>query len=156
MRCPFCSFEGTRVKDSRTSEQGHVIRRRRYCPACHARFTTFERVQLRPLQIEKRDGTRQEFDREKLYRSIAIACRKRPIDEEQLEDMVSTIQRQLERLGDNPVPSKVIGGYVMDMLRSLDHVAYVRFASVYLDFTAISDFRKTVMDLEKKRERDSS
>ena len=139
MRGPFCAHEASQVKDSRPSEDGAAIRRRRQCEACGARFTTFERVQLRDLTVVKKDGEREPFDREKLARSIAIACRKRDIPAERLDRLVSSIQRQLETRGDE-VKASEIGEAVMDGLRALDHVAYIRFASVYKDFSEPGDF----------------
>jgi len=139
MRCPFCAHEASQVKDSRPSEDGAAIRRRRQCEACGARFTTFERVQLRDLTVVKKEGEREPFDREKLARSIAIACRKRDIPAERLDRLVSSIQRQLETRGDE-VKASEIGEAVMDGLRALDHVAYIRFASVYKDFSEPGDF----------------
>jgi transcriptional repressor NrdR len=139
MRCPFCAHEASQVKDSRPSEDGAAIRRRRQCEACGARFTTFERVQLRDLIVVKKDGEREPFDREKLARSIAIACRKRDIPAERLDRLVSSIQRQLETRGDE-VKASEIGEAVMDGLKALDHVAYIRFASVYKDFSEPGDF----------------
>jgi transcriptional repressor NrdR len=139
MRCPFCAHEASQVKDSRPSEDGAAIRRRRQCEACGARFTTFERVQLRDLIVVKKDGEREPFDREKLARSIAIACRKRDIPAERLDRLVSSIQRQLETRGDE-VKASEIGEAVMDGLKALDHVAYNRFASVYKDFSEPGDF----------------
>ncbi|HEV2366099.1 MAG TPA: transcriptional regulator NrdR [Caulobacteraceae bacterium] len=140
MRCPFCGEVESQVKDSRPSEDGAVIRRRRLCPACGGRFTTFERVQLRELTIVKRSGRRQPFDREKLVRSISIATRKRPIDADRLERMVSGIVRQLESMGETELPSTVVGEMVMKALKALDDVAYVRYASVYRDFRRTDDF----------------
>jgi transcriptional repressor NrdR len=139
MRCPFCANEDSQVKDSRPSEDGAAIRRRRQCEACGARFTTFERVQLRDLTVVKKDGEREPFDREKLARSIAIACRKRDIPAERLDRLISSIQRQLETRGDE-VKASEIGEAVMDGLKALDHVAYIRFASVYKDFSEPGDF----------------
>jgi transcriptional repressor NrdR len=139
LRCPFCAHEDSQVKDSRPSEDGAAIRRRRQCEACGARFTTFERVQLRDLIVVKKDGEREPFDREKLARSIAIACRKRDIPAERVDRLVSSIQRQLETRGDE-VKASEIGEAVMDGLRALDHVAYIRFASVYKDFSEPGDF----------------
>ncbi|GGE79634.1 MULTISPECIES: transcriptional regulator NrdR [Sphingomonas] len=144
MRCPFCAHDDTQVKDSRPTEDGASIRRRRQCEGCGARFTTFERVQLRDLVVIKKDGDRQPFDRSKLERSVAIACRKRPIDPARLERMVSGIQRQLETSGENEVKATRIGEMLMDGLRALDTVAYIRFASVYKDFTEAQDFRDFV------------
>jgi transcriptional repressor NrdR len=140
MRCPFCGHDETQVKDSRPSEDGAAIRRRRLCPACEGRFTTFERVQLRELTILKRSGRRTPFDRDKLARSISIAIRKRPIEPERVERMISTITRQLESMGETELPSSTIGELVMKHLKQLDDVAYVRYASVYRDFRETSDF----------------
>src|SRR4051794_14158003 len=139
MRCPFCAHEDSQVKDSRPSEDGAAIRRRRQCEGCGARFTTFERIQLRDLTVVKKDGEREPFDRDKLARSIAIACRKRDIPSERLDRLVSSIQRQLETRGDE-VRASEIGEAVMDGLKALDHVAYIRFASVYKDFSEPGDF----------------
>ena len=151
MLCPFCSYKDTAVKDSRMSERGQAIRRRRFCPSCRSRFTTFERVQLRAMRVRKSHGRCQAFEREKLYRSIDIACRKRPVSDEQINQITNHIQRDLERSGETDIDSKTIGEKVMHELRQLDQVAYVRFASVYLDFTVLDDFQKLVSDLEKKR-----
>lgn len=140
MRCPFCGHDETQVKDSRPSEDGAAIRRRRLCPSCEGRFTTFERVQLRELTIMKRSGRRTPFDRDKLARSISIAIRKRPIEPERVERMISTITRQLESMGETELPSSTIGELVMKHLKQLDDVAYVRYASVYRDFRETSDF----------------
>lgn len=140
MRCPLCQNLETQVKDSRSSEDGTAIRRRRYCPVCHARFTTFERVQLRELMIVKRSGRRALFDRTKLERSINLALRKRPIDAEKIESVVSNIVRQLEAMGDSDISSEIVGELVMKALKGLDVVAYVRYASVYRDFRDPSDF----------------
>ena len=139
MRCPFCAHEDSQVKDSRPSEDGAAIRRRRQCEACGARFTTFERVHLRDLTVVKKDGERQPFDREKLARSMAIACRKRDIAPERIDRLISSIQRQLETRGDE-VTTAQIGEAAMDGLKAIDHVAYIRFASVYKDFTEPGDF----------------
>jgi transcriptional repressor NrdR len=142
VRCPFCGELESQVKDSRPSEDGAAIRRRRLCPACGGRFTTFERVQLRELTIVKRSGRRAPFDREKLVRSISIALRKRPVDTERVERMVSGIVRQLESLGETELPSHVVGEMVMKALKALDEVAYVRYASVYRDFRETQDFAR--------------
>ena len=139
MRCPFCAHEDSQVKDSRPSEDGAAIRRRRQCEACGARFTTFERVQLRDLTVVKKNGEREPFDRGKLERSVAIACRKRDIPAERIERLITSIQRQLETRGDEVTTSQ-IGEAVMDGLKALDHVAYIRFASVYKDFSEPGDF----------------
>ena len=140
MRCPFCSNPDTQVKDSRPSEDGQAIRRRRQCPACGARFTTFERVQLRDLQVIKSDGKRVPFERDKLMRSVLLASQKRSIDRDRIEQMVSGIIRRLESGGDPDIPSKTIGELVMEGMKSLDTVAYVRYASVYKDFREVADF----------------
>ncbi|WP_414902836.1 transcriptional regulator NrdR [Sphingomonas flavalba] len=140
MRCPFCGHDDSQVKDSRSTEDGAAIRRRRQCEGCGARFTTFERVQIRELTVVKAEGQREPFDRDKLARSVSIACRKRPIEPMRLERLVSGIQRQLETAGDGEVPAKRIGELVMDGLHAIDHVAYIRFASVYKDFTEARDF----------------
>lgn len=142
MRCPFCGNEESQVKDSRPSEDGAAIRRRRLCPECSGRFTTFERVQLRELTIVKRSGRRTPFDRDKLARSIAIALRKRPVDPERVERMISTIVRQLESMGETELPSSAVGELVMKQLKQLDDVAYVRYASVYRDFRETEDFAR--------------
>jgi transcriptional repressor NrdR len=139
MRCPFCAHEASQVKDSRPSEDGAAIRRRRQCEACGARFTTFERVQLRELTVVKKSGEREPFDRSKLERSIAIACRKRDIPAERTDRLITSIQRQLETRGDEVTTSQ-IGEAVMDGLKAIDHVAYIRFASVYKDFSEPGDF----------------
>jgi transcriptional repressor NrdR len=142
MRCPFCASEESQVKDSRPSEDGAAIRRRRLCPDCGGRFTTFERVQLRELTILKRSGRRTPFDRDKLARSISIAMRKRPVDPERVEHMISTIVRQLESMGETELPSSAVGELVMKQLKQLDDVAYVRYASVYRDFRETKDFAR--------------
>lgn len=147
MRCPFCGHDDTQVKDSRPTEDNNAIRRRRFCPSCQSRFTTFERVQLRELTVIKRHGQRSPFDRDKLTRSIRIACRKRGIDEERIEQIVNGIQRQLESSGETEIQSAQIGELVMKALQSLDQVAYVRFASVYKNFREIKDFGEFVEKL---------
>jgi len=139
MRCPFCAHEASQVKDSRPSEDGASIRRRRQCEDCGARFTTFERVQLRDLTVVKKNGEREPFDRSKLERSIAIACRKRDVPAERIDRLITSIQRQLETRGDEVTTSQ-IGEAVMDGLKAIDHVAYIRFASVYKDFSEPGDF----------------
>jgi transcriptional repressor NrdR len=151
MRCPFCSNEDTQVKDSRPTEDGAAIRRRRQCDKCGSRFTTFERVQLRELVVLKRSGRRAPFDREKLARSLAIALRKRPIEPEQVEQMISGIVRKLESQGESEVPSEAIGSLVMEALAQLDPVAYVRYASVYQDFQETSDFARFIEEARKKK-----
>jgi len=144
MRCPFCGHNDTQVKDSRPTEDNEAIRRRRSCSACGSRFTTFERVQLRDLTILKKNGQRAPFDRDKLMRSIQIATRKRPVDEERIERIVNGIQRRLESSGENEIPSNHVGELVMEALASLDQVAYVRFASVYKNFREARDFENFV------------
>jgi transcriptional repressor NrdR len=142
LRCPFCGNDDSQVKDSRPTEDGAAIRRRRQCEACAARFTTFERIQLRELVVLKSEDKREPFDREKLLRSIAIATRKRPVSAVQIEKLVSGIQRQLETQGETEIPSQRIGEMVMDGLKGLDSVAYIRFASVYKDFREARDFEE--------------
>src|SRR3954452_7199633 len=142
MRCPYCGNPDTQVKDSRPSEDNTAIRRRRVCPDCGGRFTTFERVQLRELTIVKRSGRRAPFDRDKLSRSIVMALRKRPVDPERVERLISSIVRQLESMGETEVASTVVGELAMKALKNLDQVAYVRFASVYRDFQETNDFAK--------------
>jgi transcriptional repressor NrdR len=140
MRCPFCGHDDTQVKDSRPTEDGSAIRRRRSCTNCAQRFTTIERVQLRELTVVKSDGRRVAFDRDKLARSLRIALRKRPVQEERVERILNSIVRQLEASGDSDVSSKQIGELMMDTLREVDPVAYVRFASVYRNFREAKDF----------------
>ena len=147
MRCPFCGHEDSQVKDSRPTEDGAAIRRRRICSACGGRFTTFERVQLRELTVIKRSGRRVPFDRDKLARSVQIACRKRPVDPERIERMVSGIVRQLESLGEPEISSEQIGESIMEGLKGLDDVAYVRFASVYRNFREAKDFETLLGEL---------
>ena len=142
MKCPFCGNPDTQVKDSRPSDDGAAIRRRRACPNCSGRFTTFERVQLRELVILKRNGRRTPFDRDKLERSLGIALRKRPVQPEQIEQLVSRIVRQLESLGETEIPSSTVGDFIMKALKSVDEVAYVRYASVYKDFRHTGDFAR--------------
>ena len=142
MRCPFCGHEDSQVKDSRPTEDGAAIRRRRQCEGCAARFTTFERIQLRELVVLKSEDRREPFDREKLLRSILIAARKRPIEPLRLEKLVSGIQRQLETQGETEIHSQRIGEMVMDGLKGMDSVAYIRFASVYKDFREAKDFEE--------------
>lgn len=142
MRCPFCGNEDTQVKDSRPSEEGVSIRRRRYCAECDSRFTTFERVQLKELVVVKKDGKRRPFDRDKLVGSLRVAVRKRPITEEQVEMAVNNIVRKLEKSVESEVDSDQIGEAVMEVLAELDPVAYIRFASVYKDFTDVNDFQE--------------
>ncbi len=148
MRCPFCSYDDTQVKDSRPSEDNAAIRRRRYCPSCGSRFTTFERVQLRELTVVKKNGSRSVFDRDKLARSIQIAVRKRPVDPDRVERIINGIQRRLESSGETEIQSASIGEMVMEALGALDQVAYVRFASVYKDFREAKDFGAFVGKLD--------
>jgi transcriptional repressor NrdR len=144
MRCPFCGHDDTQVKDSRPTDDAAAIRRRRQCPACGGRFTTFERVQLRELVIVKKSGKREVFDRDKLARSIEIACRKRPIEAERIERLVNGIVRRLESTGENELDAGLVGEMVMEGLQALDPVAYIRFASVYRDFREARDFETFV------------
>jgi transcriptional repressor NrdR len=152
MRCPSCGSLDTQVKDSRPTEDSAVIRRRRVCLACNFRFTTFERVQLRELTVIKRNGRRVPFDRDKLMRSVQIALRKRAVEPERIEQMVSKIVRELESQGENEVTSETIGELVMEHLRDLDDVAYVRFASVYRNFREAKDFRAALDELSSDGE----
>lgn len=147
MRCPYCAGENTQVKDSRPTEENAAIRRRRVCPDCGGRFTTFERVQLRELIVVKRSGRRMPFDRDKLVRSVTVALRKRPIETERVERLVSGLVRQLESSGETEVSSDIIGSLVMEALRGLDPVAYVRFASVYRDFREAADFHEVLGEI---------
>ena len=142
MRCPFCAHADTQVKDSRPTEDDTAIRRRRQCESCGARFTTFERVQLREVVVIKSEGKREPFDRSKVEQSVALACRKRGIEQERIDQLVSGIQRQVETAGETEVPSSRIGEMVMEGLRQLDSVAYIRFASVYRDFSEARDFEE--------------
>ena len=142
MRCPFCAHDDSQVKDSRPAEDNAAIRRRRQCSSCGARFTTFERVQLRDVTVVKSGDRRETFDRSKIEQSVALACRKRGVSQEQIDQLVSGIQRQVEASGDSEFPSHRIGELVMDGLRQIDSVAYIRFASVYRDFSEASDFEE--------------
>lgn len=144
MRCPFCNHEDTQVKDSRPSEDGSSIRRRRFCPACNSRFTTFERVQLRELTVVKTNNERKLFDREKIARSMAIALRKRPVDADNVEMAINRIVQKLESEGESDIPTRRIGALVMEELKKLDAVAYIRYASVYRDFGSVDDFEAFV------------
>ena len=152
MRCPNCNSLDTQVKDSRPTEDSSVIRRRRVCVACNFRFTTFERVQLRELVVIKRNGRRVPFDRDKLQRSVQIALRKRPVEPERIERLVSKVVRELEGLGETEITTETIGEAVMENLRSLDDVAYVRFASVYRNFREAQDFRAVLGELSREEE----
>ena len=150
MRCPFCGHEDTQVKDSRPTDDNAAIRRRRACVHCGARFTTFERVQLRELVAIKTNGTHEPFEREKLVRSLRIALRKRPVEDERIEQVVNSLVRQMEALGEAELTTAKIGELVMATLRTLDHVAYVRYASVYRDFRSTGDFEEFVDTLRKE------
>ena len=150
MRCPFCGHEDTQVKDSRPTDDNAAIRRRRACVHCGARFTTFERVQLRELVVIKTNGTHEPFEREKLVRSLRIALRKRPVEDERIEQVVNSLVRQMEALGEAELTTAKIGELVMATLRTLDHVAYVRYASVYRDFRSTGDFEEFVDTLRKE------
>ena len=150
MRCPFCGNRDTQVKDSRPSEDGMAIRRRRFCPACDSRFTTFERVQIRELTVIKNNGEKKAFDRDKITRSITIACRKRPISPEQIDQLVNNIVRKLESTGETEIETDLIGRLIMDGLRELDKVAYIRFASVYRNFSEAKDFEDFVDTLVRQ------
>ena len=149
MRCPFCGHDDTQVKDSRPTDDGSAIRRRRFCGGCGQRFTTIERVQLRELTVLKNDGRRVPFDRDKLARSIRIALRKRPVQEERIERIVNSLVRQLEATGEADIPSKQLGELVMETLKEVDAVAYVRFASVYRDFREAKDFEAFLGSLDE-------
>ncbi|MBS56563.1 MAG: transcriptional regulator NrdR [Rickettsiales bacterium] len=150
MRCPFCSNEDSQVKDSRPTEDNTAIRRRRICDQCGSRFTTFERIQLRDLEVIKSNSTKETFDRDKMYRSISLALRKRNIDQEKIEKIVNAIVRKLENSGDTEIKTNLIGEYIMDALSHLDQVAYVRFASVYKNFREVKDFEDFLGNLEDK------
>lgn len=150
MRCPFCGNEDTQVKDSRPTEDHAAIRRRRQCTNCAARFTTFERVQLRELTVLKSNGRREPFDRDKLLRSMTVALQKRAVDPERIDRVVNGIQRRLESQGESEIPSKFIGELVMEALANLDQVAYVRFASVYRSFEDVKEFREEIERLESE------
>ncbi len=154
MRCPFCGSEDSQVKDSRPAEDGTAIRRRRICPDCGGRFTTFERVQLRELMVLKKTGRKAPFDREKLMRSFEIALRKRPVERERIERAVSGIVRRLESSGESEIASEEIGLQVLEALKGLDDVAFVRYASVYRDFSHAEDFEKVMAELSAKIARD--
>ena len=151
MRCPYCGNDDTQVKDSRPTEDSSAIRRRRICPSCGGRFTTFERVQLRDLTVVKKSGRKVPFDREKLAKSVYTALRKRSVETERTERMISGIVRQLESLGETEITSEQIGQFVMEGLRGLDDVAFVRFASVYKNFSAADDFRSFLAELGDDR-----
>ena len=155
MRCPFCAHDVSQVKDSRPTEDNTSIRRRRQCESCGARFTTFERVQLREVTVVKSGGKREAFDRGKIEQSVALACRKRAIEQERIDQLVSGIQRQVETMGDAEIPSARIGEMVMEGLRRLDSVAYIRFASVYRDFGEARDFEEFASAIQEAGGRDA-
>ena len=150
MRCPFCSNEDSQVKDSRPTEDNTAIRRRRICEQCGSRFTTFERIQLRDLIVVKSKGQKENFDRDKMFRSLSLALRKRNIESEKIEKIVNAIVRKLENSGDTEIMSNTIGQYIMEALMHLDQVAYVRFASVYKNFREAKDFEDFLGNLEDK------
>ena len=150
MRCPFCSNEDSQVKDSRPTEDNTAIRRRRICEQCGSRFTTFERIQLRDLVVLKSKGQKENFDRDKMYRSLSLALRKRNVDNEKIEKIVNAIVRKLENSGETDIKSNIIGQYIMEALMHLDQVAYVRFASVYKNFREAKDFEDFLGNLEDK------
>ena len=150
MRCPFCSNEDSQVKDSRPTEDNTAIRRRRICDQCASRFTTFERIQLRDLIVIKTNGQKEVFDRDKMYRSLSMALRKRNIDQEKIEKIINAIVRKLENSGDTEIKSSLIGEFIMEALSHLDQVAYVRFASVYKNFREVKDFEDFLGNLEDK------
>ena len=152
MKCPFCSNDDTQVKDSRSTEDNTAIRRRRICPDCGARFTTFERIQLRELTVIKKSGKKAPFDRDKLERSVQIALRKRPVERDRVDRMISGIVRRVESLGETEVSSDVIGEIVMEGLQSIDSVAYVRFASVYKNFRETKDFEEFLGVISSNKE----
>ena len=149
MKCPFCGCEETQVKDSRNTDDNSSVRRRRECPECGSRFTTFERVQLRELVVVKKNGEKTLFDRDKLEKSITLAVRKRPISAERVEKIVNSLQRKFESSGENEITTKEIGESVMEALSHLDNIAYIRFASVYKDFRSIKDLEDFVATIEK-------
>ena len=151
MKCPFCGCLDSQVKDSRLSEDNTCIRRRRECPECGSRFTTFERVLLRELTVVKKNGEKVRFDRDKLLRSIQLAVRKRPITPERVDKIVNSIQRRLESSGEAEIPSSVIGEYVMEGLKDIDDVAYIRFAAVYREFKDINSWLSEIKDLVKEK-----
>ena len=154
MKCPFCGCEETQVKDSRNTDDNSSVRRRRECPECGSRFTTFERVQLRELVVVKKNGEKTLFDRDKLEKSIALAVRKRPISAERVEKIVNSLQRKFESSGESEITTKQIGESVMEALSHLDNIAYIRFASVYKDFRSIKDLEDFVSTIEKLANRE--
>lgn len=149
MKCPFCGCEETQVKDSRNTEDNIAVRRRRECPECGSRFTTFERIQLRELIVIKKNGEKTPFDRDKLAKSIALAVRKRPISSERVEKIVNSLQRRFESSGETEITTTAIGEWVMEVLSHLDNIAYIRFASVYKDFRDLNDLKDFVATIER-------
>lgn len=152
MKCPYCGHPDTQVKDSRPSEDGLAIRRRRYCGSCNSRFTTFERVQLREITVLKKTGERKVLERDKILRSIQIACRKRPVTVEQVEQIASRIVHTIEMSGESEIPTATIGTLIMDELKQIDTVAYIRFASVYRDFREAKDFENIAQQMDARKE----
>ena len=150
MRCPFCSYEDSQVKDSRHTEDNTAIRRRRICDQCGSRFTTFERIQLRDLIVIKSNGQKEIFDRDKMFRSLSLSLRKRKVEQDKIEKIVSAIARRLENSGETEIKTSIIGEYIMEALSNLDQVAYVRFASVYKNFREVKDFEDFLDNLEDK------
>ena len=150
MRCPFCSHEDSQVKDSRHTEDNTAVRRRRICDQCGSRFTTFERIQLRDLIVIKSNGQKETFDRDKMFRSLSLALRKRKVEQDKIEKIVSAIARKLENSGETEIKTSLIGEYIMEALSNLDQVAYVRFASVYKNFREVKDFEDFLDNLEEK------
>ena len=150
MRCPFCSYEDSQVKDSRHTEDNTAIRRRRICDQCGSRFTTFERIQLRDLIVIKSNGQKETFDRDKTFRSLSLALRKRKVEQDKIEKIISAIARRLENSGETEIKTSLIGEYIMEALSNLDQVAYVRFASVYKNFREVKDFEDFLDNLEEK------
>jgi len=150
MRCPFCSNQDSQVKDSRPTEDNTAIRRRRICDQCGSRFTTFERIQLRDLIVIKSNGQKETFDRDKMFRSLSLALRKRKVEQDKIEKIVSAIARRLENSGETEIKTNLIGEYIMEALSNLDQVAYVRFASVYKNFREVKDFEDFLDNLEEK------
>lgn len=150
MRCPFCGLDQTQVKDSRSTDDNAAIRRRRYCPDCSGRFTTVERIQLHRLMVQKKDGELEEFDREKLAQSLYLALHKRDVEKEHIERVINSLVRQLESMGESEMPATTIGEHVMEALKDLDCVGYIRYASIYRKFTKASDFEKAAIEFENK------
>jgi transcriptional repressor NrdR len=153
MRCPYCSSTDNRVVDSRVSREGRAVRRRRECTSCQRRFTTYEYIEERPIVVRKRDGATERYDRRKVIQSIEIPCVKRPISPEEIESMVDDVEDELARRGEDGIDSRLIGQLVMDRLKMLDHVAYVRFASVYRNFQDLEEFYEELRDLSARRAR---